>query len=63
MAKPELINLVAEAAYERICDRAKEMVKEALPNANEMQRICLEAGIAAGVTAALKTLHEAGVLT
>lgn len=62
MGKPELVNFAAESAYQAICDRASRMVDEALPVLSEMQRTCLEAGIAAGVTATIKTLSEAGVL-
>lgn len=63
MGKPELVNLLAEATYNEICNRAKKMAYEeaALPSLNEMQRLCLEAGIAAGVTAAIKTFGEAGL--
>lgn len=64
MGKPELVNWIAESAYQAICDRASKMVDEAteFPALDEMQRMCLEAGIAAGVTATIKTLSEAGVL-
>lgn len=64
MGKPELVNLMAESVYQAICDRASKMADEAedLQGLTEMQRICLEAGIAAGVTATITTLSESGVL-
>lgn len=64
MGKPELINWIAESAYQAICDRASKMADETegVQDLNEMERLCLEAGIAAGVTATIKTLSEAGVL-
>lgn len=54
---------MAEAAYNEICDRAKRMAYEEadLPRLSEMERLCLEAGIAAGVTSAIKTFGEAGL--
>lgn len=62
MGKPELINFMAETVYNEICDRAwKMVVKETGLNFNEKQRVWIEAGIAAGVTTAIKTFGEAGL--
>lgn len=63
MADSELANPLAEATYNQICSRAGKMAREQpdFPNLNEMEQLCLEVGIAAGVTAAIQTLGEAGL--
>lgn len=61
MGNRKVLDFMAEATYNEICERAKKMAYVALPSLNEMQRLCLEAGIAAGVTAAINTFGEAGL--
>lgn len=62
MTNRDLINFAAEAAYEKICDRALQMAMEAFPGLTTMQKALLEAGIAAGATAAIQTFVETGAL-
>lgn len=61
MANRKTVEFLAEAAYNEICDRASEMVEEAMPDLDPGQRVWIEAGIAAGVTSAIKTFGEAGL--
>jgi hypothetical protein len=58
----DLINMVAEAVYGKICDRAMKMVEEAFPEMDEFNRAWAEAAIAAAVTASIQTFSEAGLL-
>jgi hypothetical protein len=62
MGNNKLIDMAAEAAYNQICDRAMKMVEEAFGSSvNPTQRLLLETGISAGVTAAIQTFGEAGL--
>lgn len=62
MANEKLIKMMAESMYEGICARAMGMVEEAFPNMDESRRLWAAAAIAAGVTAAITTIREAGLL-
>lgn len=53
---------MATLAYEGICQRASKMVEEAFPGLDGYRRTLVEAGIAAGVTAAITAIKEAGLL-
>jgi hypothetical protein len=54
--------MMAAVAYEGICERAVKMVDEALPGLGTRERVYMEAGIAAGVTAAIQVFKESGLL-
>lgn len=53
---------MASLAYDGICNRAMKMIDEEFPNAGNARRLWMEAGVAAGVTAAITTLLETGLL-
>lgn len=53
---------MASLVYEGICQRASKMVEEAFPGLSGYRRMLMEAGIVAGVTAAITALREAGLL-
>lgn len=53
---------MASLAYDGICNRAMKMIDEEFPNLDNHKRLLMEAGVAVGVTATIKTLSEAGLL-
>lgn len=53
---------MASLAYNGICNRAMKMIDEEFPGIDSRKRLWMEAAVAAGVTATIKTLTEAGLL-
>lgn len=62
MANRKLLEMMASAAYEAICERAMKMVEQEFPDLDNQKRLWMEAGVAAGVTASITALREAGLL-
>lgn len=62
MASDKLAKTVASIMYDHICDRASNMAKVEFPELTNIQSLWVEVGIAAGVTATIKALTEAGLL-
>lgn len=54
------LELTAKTIYNAICDRALKMSQEEFPDLSHAKRLWLEAGIAAGVTAAIQAFSDAG---
>ena len=62
MTNEKLVHMLAEAAYDKICDRAMKMAEEVLPPLSTTERLRVEAAIAAGVTATIQTFNETGLI-